>query len=145
MKTTYQYYNGFLIFIGIAVYFLIVNILGLADISFLRMFNTFFVIYGVYKTLTMNIKNGNTDLVSNAKSGMTTSLTGIILSVIGLIIYSYIQGGDAYVQNLSKSLFFGGTPTVMGYSICLLFEGIASSVIITMMSLLYFGNKYVVD
>jgi hypothetical protein len=145
MKTTYPIYNGFLIFIGIAIYFLIINLIGFADNSFLRLFNSIFVIYGVYKTLAMNIQNGNDDMVNNAKSGLTTSIVGVGLSVIGLIIYSYLQGGDIYVQQLSKTLLFGGNPSVIVYSICLLFEGIASSVVITLMSLLYFSNKYVVD
>ncbi len=145
MKTNYQFFNGFLIFVGIAIYFLAMNLLGFADNTFLRLFNTLFVIYGVYKTLERNIQKGIIDLASNAKSAMTTSFIGVSLSVIGLIIYTYVQGGDEYVKGLSKTLLFGGNPNVMVYSICLFFEGIASSVVISLMSLLYFSNKYAVD
>jgi hypothetical protein len=40
---------------------------------------------------------------------------------------------------------FGGNPSVMTYSISLLFEGIASSVIVTMLVMLYWNNRLKAD
>lgn len=93
----------------------------------------------------MNIHDGEVFLVNNAKSAMKTSLIGVFLSIIGLIVFSYLQGGDQYVQSLSKTFLFGGNPSVMTYSICLLFEGIASTVVVTMLLLLYWNNRLVTD
>ncbi|MGL2992747.1 hypothetical protein [Flavobacterium sp. TSSA_36] len=145
MKLSREFQNGFLIFLGIAIYFLIMNLVGLSDVFYLRLFNTIFVLYGVNRTLLMNINDGNILLANNAVSGMKTSLYGVFMSIIGLIIYSYMQGGDDYVQSLSKTFLFGGSPTVMLYSICLLFEGIASTVVVTMLLLLYWNNRLVTD
>jgi hypothetical protein len=93
----------------------------------------------------MNVKEGQTDFVSNAVSTMVTSLIGVFLSIIGLVIYSYMQGGDDYVQSLSETFLFGGNPSIFIYSVSLLFEGIASSVIVTMLLMLYWNNRLTAD
>jgi hypothetical protein len=145
MKNSREFQNGFLIFLGIAIYFLFMNLVGLSDVFYLRLFNTLFVLYGVNRTIMMNIHDGEVFLANNAKSAMKTSLIGVFLSIVGLIVYSYLQGGDQYVQSLSKTFLFGGNPSVMTYSICLLFEGIASTVVVTMLLLLYWNNRLVTD
>jgi len=145
MKLSREFQNGFLIFLGIAIYFLFMNIIGLSDVFYLRLFNTLFVLYGVNRSIVMNIHEGEVFLANNAKSAMKTSLIGVFLSIIGLIVYSYMQGGDEYVQSLSQTFLFGGNPSVMTYSICLLFEGIASTVVVTMLLLLYWNNRLVTD
>ncbi|WP_159688578.1 hypothetical protein [Flavobacterium sp. 9R] len=145
MKISKEFQNGFLIFLGIAIYFLLMNLVGLSDVFYLRLFNTLFVLYGVNRSIMMNIHDGEVFLANNAKSAMKTSLIGVFLSIIGLIVFSYLQGGDQYVQSLSKTFLFGGNPSVMTYSICLLFEGIASTVVVTMLLLLYWNNRLVTD
>jgi len=121
------------------------NALGYGNSFYLRLINIFFVFYGVNRTIKMNIDEGQKDFVSNAVSAMATSLIGVFLSIIGLIIYSYMQGGDEYVQSLSKTFLFGGNPSIFSYSISLLFEGIASSVIVAMLLMLYWNNRLTAD
>ncbi|MFV8465409.1 hypothetical protein [Flavobacterium sp. LB1P62] len=145
MKLPKEFYNGFIIFLGIGIYFLLMELLGLADLFYLRLFNVLFVFYGTNRTLKTNFSEGKNILVSNAVSALITSLTGVFLSIIGLIIYSYSKGGDAYVGSLSKTFLFGGNPSVMTYSISLLFEGIVSAVIVTFMLLLYWESRYSSD
>lgn len=145
MKLPKELYNGIIIFIGIGLYFLLMEILGLADLYYLRLLNVLFVFYGTNRTLKMNHKEGKTIFVSNAVSALLTALTGVFLSVIGLITYSYMQGGEAYLQSLSKTFLFGGDPSIMTYSISLLFEGIVSAVIISFMLMLYWDTRYVSD
>lgn len=145
MKISTEFYNGIIIFFAIGVYFLLMNALGFSDIFYLRLLNVLFVFYGVNRTIQMNLAEGKKNFVSNAVSAMMTSLIGIALSILGLIIFSYIQGGDNYVQSLSKTFLFGGNPSVMAYSISLLFEGIASSVIVTMLIMLYWNNQFKAD
>jgi hypothetical protein len=145
MKLPKELVNGFIIFIGISLYFLLMELLGLADMYFLRLFNVLFVFYGTNKTLRSNFAEGKTILVSNAVSALFTSLSGVFLSIAGLIIYSYIKGGDIYIESLSKTFLFGGNPSVMTYSISLLFEGIVSAVIVTFMLMLYWDTRYSSD
>lgn len=145
MKLPKEIINGTVIFIGIALFFLMMNVLGLANLYYLRLLNVFFIFYGVNKTISTNINQGQTEFVPNVVSAMVTSLFGVLLCIVGLVIYSYAQGGDAFVQNLSKTFLFGGNPSVTTYSICLLFEGMASSVIVTMLLVLYWNNKLSTD
>ena len=145
MKASKEVINGSLIFIGIGVYFLLMNVLGFADLFYLRLLNVFFVFYGVNRTIEMNVSEGKNKFVDNAVSAMITSVIGVVLSIVGLVIYSYLKGGDAYVQSLSKTFLFGGNPSIEAYSICLLFEGIASSVIVTMLLMLYWNNRLSTD
>jgi hypothetical protein len=141
MKLPKELYNGVIIFIGIGLYFMLMEILGLANLYYLRVFNVLFVFYGTNRTLKMNHKEGNILFASNAVSALLTSIIGVSLSIAGLIANSYIQGGDEYLQRLSKTFLFGGDPSIMTYSISLLFEGIVSAVIISFMLLLYWDNR----
>ena len=142
MKLPKELTNGLLIFLGISLYFLIMNILGLANLVYLRLFNILFVFYGVNRTITMNLAEGNKNFVSDATSAMITSIIGVLLCVLGLLIYSYMQGGDSYVQSLSESFLFGGNPSINSYCISLFFEGIASSVIVILLLMLYWNNRH---
>jgi hypothetical protein len=56
------------------------------------------------------------------------------------MIYSYLQWGDSYVQSLSETFLFWVNPSIFAYSISL-FEGIASSVIVAMLLMLYWNNR----
>jgi hypothetical protein len=145
MKIPKELVNGFIIVVGIGIYFLIMELLGLADIYLLRLFNVLFIFYGTHKTLKENFAQGNSTLVSNSVSALFTALVGVVLSIIALIIYSYARGGEAYIASLSKTFLFGGQPSVMTYSISLLFEGIVSAVIVTFMLMLYWDTRYTSD
>ena len=145
MKLPKELVNGFIIFIGIGLYFLLMEFLGLADMYFLRLFNILFVFYGTNKTLKSNFAEGKTILASNAVSALFTSLSGVFLSIIGLIIYIYIKGGAIYIETLSETFFFGGNPSIITYSASLLFEGIISAVLVTFMLMLYWDTRYSSD
>jgi hypothetical protein len=145
MKISKEVFNGATIFVGISVYFLLMNALGFANVFYLRLLNIIFVYYGVNKTIQMNIVEGKKTFVSNAVSAMTTSLVGVVLSVIGLIGYSYMQGGDNYVQSLSETFLFGGNPSIETYCFSLFFEGVASSVLVTMFAMLYWNSQFTTD
>lgn len=145
MKLPKELLNGILIFIGIALYFLLMTILGYENVTFLRVFNIIFVFYGVNRTIQMNLAEGKKVFVTNAVSAMMTSLVGVLLSIIGLLIYSHMKGGDSYVQSLSETFLFGGNPTVNTYCISLLFEGIASTIIVTLLLMLYWNDRHVAD
>jgi hypothetical protein len=145
MKLSKEVTNGAIIFLGIGIYFLLINLLGFADSSLLRVFNVLFLFYGVNRTIKTNLAEGKKDFVKNAIAGIITAFIGVFFSVIGLIIYSHIMGGDAYVESLSKTFLFGGNPSISTYSICLLFEGIASAVVVTMLLMLYWNDRHKAD
>lgn len=145
MKVKKEIKNGFFIFISIGTYFLLMEFLGLSNIFYLRLLNVFFVIYAVNDTLKSRVSHGNTKFLPNALAALVTSLVGVSLSIVGLLVYSYIRGGDAYINNLSESFLFGGHPSINMYCFSLFFEGIASSVIVTLLLMLYYNDKFVAD
>ena len=145
MKLPKELTNGFLIFLGISLYFLAMNLLGLTNLVYLRLFNILFVFYGVNRTIKMNLAEGEKNFVADATSAMFTSVIGIVLSVLGLLIFSYVKGGDSYIQSLSESFLFGGNPSINSYCISLFFEGIASSVIVVLLLMLYWNNRHSSD
>lgn len=145
MKLSKELFNGVIIFIGIALYFLLMEALHLSNVFFLRLFNIVFIYYGVNRTLKTNFIEGKTNLADNAISALVTSLTGVILSIMGLVAYIYSKGGDNYIKTLSESLLFVGSPSVMTYNISLLFEGIVSAVIVTFSLMLFWKKKYPTD
>ena len=145
MKIPRELVNGFIIFIGIGSFFLIIEAIGLAGNYLLRFFNVTFIFYGTLRTLRSNFRDGNKSLPLNAVSAAYTSFSGVILSVLGLIIYITINGGDAFIESLSRNFLFGGTPSVVKYAFSLLLEGFVSAGVISFLLMLYWDTKYKSD
>lgn len=142
MNISKELNNGILIFISIGIYFLFMELLGLSDVFLLRLLNIFIVVYFINKTIKSNYREGKTEYLENIISGSLTSLVGVALSVAGLLAYISMKGGNDYLANLSKNfLFGGGEPTMYQYCIGLLFEGIASSIIITFTLMQYWKDR----
>ena len=141
MKLPKEVTNAIIIFIGISAYFLLIDLLNLSDILWLRMFNVLFVWYGVTRTLSYNVTHGKTDYGYNLFSAGATAFLGVFFALIGLVAYIHLRGGDAYVHNLSQDLLFGGSPTANQYCVGILFEGIASALIVVFVSVQYWRRK----
>lgn len=142
MKFKRELINGFLIFLGIAAYFLIIEYLGLADEFYLRIFNILIIAFGINLTIKQNNQDGINGYFTNLISGVITSMIGAILSVGSLLFYIQSKGGEAYLEKLSKGFLFGGGDlNVSYYCIGLLFESIASSIIVTFVLMQYWKNK----
>lgn len=145
MKLPKEITNGFLIFVGIALFFLLMELLNLSNLFYLRLLNVLFIFYGVNRSLKMNLAEGKNGFVPNAISAMITSFTAVVVSIVALLIYSYAKGGDRYVKSLSEAFMFGGEPSVTTYCLSLFFEGTASCIIVTLLLMLYWNNKYAAD
>jgi len=141
MKLTKELKNGIIIFALISIYFFIIELLNLSYVHYLRVFNILIVYYGVHRTLTSNAAEGKSGFIQNLLSAGLTAFIGIIMSVIGLIVFIYAKGGDAYLDSLSELFLFGGKPSVAEYCFGILFEGIASAVIVVFISMLLWKNN----
>lgn len=140
-----EFKNGFIIFVGIGIYFLIMELLGLSNNFYLRILNVFIVLYGTNRTIKANIFDGNEDYLGNLTSGAMTAFIGVILSIIGLDIYIHLRGGETYIRTLSEAFLFGGSPSIYQYCLGLLFEGLASSAIGAFTLMQYWKGKTVRD
>lgn len=129
MKNSIEIKNGFLIFLGIGAFFLLMDLLGFADKNYLRILNAFIVLYGINKSIKYNFSHGNSEYLDNLISGFKTGILGVVLGIIGLIIFVYLKGGETYLSRLSDTFFFVGKTNIIKYCSVLFFEGIASSLI----------------
>ncbi|WP_309641255.1 hypothetical protein [Flavobacterium sp.] len=145
MKIPKELTNGFVIFLGIGAYFLIMNFLGFSDVTYLRLFNILFIVYGVNRTIMSNINEGKKDFLPGAISAFLTAFIGVVLSIGALWIYSHMLGGDAFVHTLAKTFLVGKNPPLSTYCVYLLFEGIGSCIIVTLILMFYHNNKYAID
>ena len=141
MKNNTELRNGIVIFIGIGLFFLIIDFLGYADKNYLRILNAFIVLYGINLSIKTNIREGKSDYFYNLFSGFKTGVIGIVLGLVGLIVFIYIKGGESYVDKLSDTFFFGGDTSIIKYCSVLLFEGIASCLIGTFVLMQYWKDE----
>jgi hypothetical protein len=145
MKVKKEFKNGYFIFITVGTYFLLMEFLGLSHIFYLRFLNVLFIIYAVNDTIKSRIKHGKKNFVRNASAAMATAFIGVLLCTVGLYIYVSLRGGTEILKNLSETFLFGGNPSLNMYCISLFFEGIAFSVIVTMLLMLYYNDKFSAD
>ena len=130
MKLKREYAIGFLIFIAIGGYFLLMEALALSDIFYLRILNLFIVLYGINRTIIGNLKAGLKGYVPNLISAFKTGMIGAVLGIIALLIYIPYRGGTAYLEKLSEGfLFGGGTISTPQYCIGLLFRLVVAVVL----------------
>ncbi|WP_026706040.1 hypothetical protein [Flavobacterium soli] len=142
MKLSREFANGFIIFLGIGIYFLVLEYLGLADEFYLRVLNLFIVAFGVNRTIQMNHKDGIRGYNRHLLSAIATSMVGAVLSIGSLLAYIQFRGGENYLEQLSKGFLFGGGElTIHYYCIGLLFESIASSIIISFCLMQWWKDK----
>lgn len=142
MKFTRELTNGFIIFIGIGIYFIVLEFLGLSDVFLLRILNILFVVYGVNRTIKGNHDDGIRGYNRNLLSAIITSMIGALLSIACLLTYIHFNGGEAYLKNLAENFIFGGGDlTIQQYCIGLLFESTAASLIVSFCLMQYWKDK----
>lgn len=141
MKLSTEFKYGILIFLGIGIYFLLMEVLGLSQLYFLRILNVFIVIYGLNLAIKTNLKNGKVGYLPNLTSSALTGFIGIGLGIIGLVAYLKIRGGEQYMNQLSQAFLFGGEPSIAEYSFGLFIEGIASVLIVAFINMQYWRTK----
>ena len=142
MKLFRELQNGFIIFLAIGIYFLLMEALGLSDRPYLRVANLFIVIYGVNRTLKANFAENVNGYFNNLISGFITAMFGSVIGIVGLMIYINYKGGKTYLKMLSSDfLFGGGNPSIPEYCIGLLFESAAASMIICFCLMQYWKTK----
>jgi len=142
MKFTRELMNGIIIFLGIGIYFLILDFMKLSHIFPLRILNILIVAYGVNRTIKSNQADGIRGYNTNFLSAVATSMIGAILSIACLLAYIQYNGGESYLKNLADSFIFGGGElSIQQYCIGLLFESTAASLIVSFCLMQYWKDK----
>jgi len=142
MNLSRPFINGVIIFLGIGIYFLIMDFLGLSNHFYLRALNLFIVVYGVNRTISQNNADGVRGYNTNLLAAIVTSMIGAILSVAALLIYIHFKGGEAYLKTLSEGFLFGGGEiSIYQYCVGLLFESVATSLIVSFCLMQFWKSK----
>lgn len=126
MKLSKEIKFGLFIFLGIILLFFALKLLGLEKLSYLRVLNGVVVYYFINRVQQINIEEGKFGFVENFISLIKTALIGVFLSVIGLTIYVTTNGGQEFLNSISRGFLFGKNPSVNEYCFGLLIEGISS-------------------
>jgi hypothetical protein len=142
MKFKREIINGFIIFIGIGAFFLLMEALKLSHVFYLRLFNIIFVIYGVNRTIKGNIAAGVRGYNTNFMAALITSMVGAALSIAGLLIYVKANGGAEYLLSRPQRYIFGGnTMSVEYFCIALFFEAAAASLAVSFCLMQFYKDK----
>lgn len=132
--------NAFLIYGLIVIYFLIMKLFGLDNVSELRFLNFLFVFWGVNRAIKMNIElNNEHSYFSNFYAGFGASVIGVGLTIVGLIIYvGFIDPN--FITVLENSSFWGKELSLQMVVFALAIEGIASSVMCSFIIMQYYKS-----
>ena len=144
MKLPREIINGFLMSVCIGLFFLLMEMFKLSDNYYLRILNIVFVFYWVNQTIKQNLGDGKNGYLTNLISAGLTALFGVVISIGGLLFYVYNKGGSAYIAKLSEQFIFGGA-SVNEYCFGLLFEGLASSLIVVFITMQFWRGKTVLN
>lgn len=142
MKVSRILINGFIIYIGIALFFLLMEVLGWSDQVYLRLVNFIFVIYGVNKTIRSNFKDHIDGYFTNLGAGIFTALVSLALGLVSLVAYIEYKGGNAYLNTFEEYYIFGGgNPSLYEFITILTIEGAAASVIVSFAIMQFWKDK----
>jgi len=131
------------IFGGVVLFFFLMKLLNLEHITELRLFNVFFVLYGINGAIKLNIfKNKTNNYLSNLYLGFASSFLAVIILSISLTIYLfYIQ--PSFINTIEDLNMWGSnlSPPLIAFAI--LVEGLASSIILTFILMQYWKKHKV--
>lgn len=136
--------NALLIYGSIVVFFLLMKFLGLDEVSELRFVNFVFVLWGANRAIKMNIQQNDQSLyISNLSVGFATSFIGVLLTILGLIVYVSFMDSN-FMTILENSHFWGKNLNLVKVTFALAIEGFASSLICSFILMQYYKNyKYI--
>lgn len=142
MKFKRELTSGIIIFIGMGLYFLVIELLKLSHLFYLRIFNIIFVIYGVNRTIKGNYEAGVRGYFTHLMGAVITSMVGAVLSIAALLIYLKAKGGASYLNDHPMRYIFGGDTTSVEYfCIGLFFEAAAASLAVSFCLMQYWKDK----
>lgn len=134
--------NGIKSFLGLGIYFLTIEFLGLTHTTFLRMLNIFIVGYFMHKSITQRVMEGR-NFLTLFGSAFFTNLIAVLLSTIALSGYIYFLRGAEHISTLSQPLLSIGhfKLSVGQFSFAIFAEGLSSGVIMSFVFMQYWKNK----
>lgn len=133
--------NAILITLMIGGFFLFCKLIGQENNPFLRFLNIVFVILGIRQAVKTNIDiNNETNYATNYGVAFATSALGVLFSTLGVLVYVTLIN-PSFLGDLENSFLIGGSSlTVYELVFTLIVEGLASSIVGSLMVMQFFKN-----
>ncbi len=125
-----------LTYLSLGVYFLVIESLGYADHTYLRLFNGVIVLAFMNHLIKSNIQKGIDGYLENFRAAFVSTGIAVVLSAISLIIFLNFKDA-AYVSNIADGLLLAGAPEASQIGVAILIEGLASTMIFSFVSMQY--------
>ncbi|KOY52979.1 Membrane protein [Polaribacter dokdonensis DSW-5] len=121
-------------------FFLISKALGLEGNPYLRFLNLIFVLIGIRQAVKTNVEVNNvTGYAKNAGVAFGTSIIGVLLSTLGVLIYIEFIDPE-FLSTMNNSFLIGGDVSIFELLFTLVIEGIASSVVGSLIVMQFYKN-----
>lgn len=136
---------GLLTAAGLAIYFILMRLVGLSHIIELRFLNGIIMAIGVSMAIrAYKIKErGKIGYFSGFGVGAITAIVGTTLFAALMLLYIKI-GGGSLIETLSSERYFGervqSTPGIVVFSVLML-EGVISGIMFSFIAMQYFKQK----
>lgn len=132
--------NAILIVLMISGFFFFSKLIGQEDNPYLRFLNIVFVILGIRQTVKESIaQNGVTNYGLNFGSAFATGALSVLISSIGVLLYIELISPE-FLDKMNNNFLIGGDLTVFEVFFSLVIEGLASSIIGSLIVMQFFKN-----
>lgn len=132
---------GLYIYTGMALLFLVMKLFGLEEVAFLRLINIVIVVHFTNRLARIH----NTHVFENDYFGALSSLffanaVAVVLSVISFAMYVTLIDPE-FIRNFEGGLLLNNKISLGHACLALLFEGMASNVIISFATMQYWKSE----
>ena len=129
--------NALKIYLGIVVYFFLMKIFGLENITELRLLNFLIVVWGINSAIKQNLyRNNNNIYLVNLSIGFSTAFFAVLAVIFSLIFYITFIDYNLLII-MENSSIWGRNLTLGKIVFAILIEGWASSAICTFVIMQY--------
>ena len=132
--------HAILISLMIGGFFFLSKLVGLEENPYLRFVNLLFVIIGIRQAIKANIyEYKETNYAKNFATGFASAAVAVILSTIGVVLYiEFIE--PEFLEIMNQSFLIGGDTSLFGLAFTLVIEGLATSIVSTLIVMQFFKN-----
>lgn len=129
--------NSIKVYLLIVGFYFVMKLIGMSDILEFRMFNIFFVLWGVNNAIKTNIfENLDNSYLTNLSIGFSTSVFSVIAVIASMIVYVSFVDHHLLVL-LETASMWGSNLTLPKVVFAMTIEGMASSVISSFLIMQY--------
>lgn len=131
---------GIYSFVGIALFFLLMKLCGLENVTFLRVFNLVIVVFMANRLAKLNLKeNPDLDYFQALASLFISNVITVVLSIAGFALYTKFVD-TAFLTHFKGGILWNGNITLQEALAALFLEGMAGSIMVSFIVMQYWKD-----